>query len=213
MWTWECRTNQLWDEQLHHGAYLWDSCQRWVAWSCYTVGCCERCGIAGREVRGTAWPPNRSVVQIFCAHVRASSLWEHSPKMAVHNLFNTVRIMHGKLWSARGQAFIVVIVTVSKWPSWYLMSPYLGTNGWTACFLWWILNHIWLCYTASCLSHKILKHALFREVDIIKCSITVCNMWLLNLNWRGTKTQSSYNLFYYYFYNSVSYTVSSFPMN
>jgi hypothetical protein len=55
------------------------------------VGCCGGCGVTGRKGRGRAWPPDRSVVQIFFDQMRDSSLQELSLKIAVHarNLFNT----------------------------------------------------------------------------------------------------------------------------
>jgi hypothetical protein len=54
---------------------------------------------------------------------------------------------------------------------------------------------------------------LLKEVCIIHYSILPCFVWIYNLIWRGTETQSSFTFFCYYFYYSVSNIDSSLHVN
>ena len=77
-------------------------------------------------------------------------------------------------------------------------------------------GEFWAMY--ECVTLRLACHIQFQKhafvVLSMYCTILHSSMlYVTNVNWRDTKTQSSFSFFYYRFYNSVSYIDSSLHVN
>jgi len=79
-----------------------------------------------------------------------------------------------------------------------------------------LYGEFWAMY--ECVTLHLVCHIHFQKYAFVELSMypTILHSSMLcvtNVNWRDTKTQSSFTFFYYYFYNSVSYIDSSLHVN